>query len=54
MVDAINDYLGLPLSGMPGLHPPSGDHAGDDHHQPAPAGAVASSAAPAPTATQEV
>ena len=32
MVDAIDDYLGLPLSGLPGLIPPSGRHDGAGHH----------------------
>ena len=28
MLDAMNAYLGLPASGLPGLLPPSGHHAG--------------------------
>lgn len=48
MVDAIDTYLGLPLSGLSGLRPPTGRHDGADHHEPA--GAVAGTT-PAPTAT---
>jgi len=31
MVDAIDNYLGLPLSGLPGMLSPSGQHDGGDH-----------------------
>lgn len=48
MVDAIDTYLGLPLSGLSGLRPPTGHHDEADHHEPA--GAVAGTT-PAPTAT---
>ena len=56
MVDAIDAYLALPLSGLPGLRPPSGHHDGGDHHEPVGSAAVAaptasSTASPAPTAT---
>ncbi len=44
MLDAIDSYLGLPLSGSPGLLPPSGHHDATGHR---------GSAAPV-TATQEV
>jgi trk system potassium uptake protein TrkA len=37
--DAVSGYLGLPVSGAPGIHPPSGTHPGGEHHQAA--GAVA-------------
>ena len=33
MVDAMNAYLGLPLSGLPGMLPPSGHHPGGDEHR---------------------
>jgi trk system potassium uptake protein TrkA len=52
MVDAIDAYLGVPLSGLPGLQPPTGQHHGaEDHHEPvaAAAAAIASGA----TATKE-
>ena len=32
IVDAMNAYLGLPVSGLPGLLPPSGQHHGADEH----------------------
>jgi len=48
MVDAMDGFLELPLSGLPGLNPPSGHHDGSSHHEPiGPAAATA-------TATQEV
>lgn len=49
MVDAIDEYLGLPGSGLPGMLAPSGHH--DATHAP-----IAGAAAPAstPPATQEV
>ena len=31
MLDAINDYLGLPVSGMPGMLEPTGPHGGPEH-----------------------
>jgi trk system potassium uptake protein TrkA len=33
IVDAMNGYLGLPRSGLPGLLPPSGHHTGGESHQ---------------------
>jgi trk/ktr system potassium uptake protein len=64
MVDAMDAYLGLPASGLPGLLPPSGHHGGAEHHEPAGrlAGTVpgtsssssASSSQPAAPAPQEV
>jgi trk system potassium uptake protein TrkA len=53
MVDAMDGYLGLPLSGLPGLLPPSGQHGGAGHHEPAGRVAVATPNAPVtqPTAT---
>jgi trk system potassium uptake protein len=67
MVDAIDGYLDLPLSGLPALSGPSGHHAESGHHETAgggstPDGATANGRAPAPgtppatsaTATQEV
>ena len=35
IVDAMNAYLGLPVSGLPGLLPPSGHHPGADEHHAA-------------------
>jgi trk system potassium uptake protein TrkA len=32
MVDAMNGYIGLPSSGLPGLLAPTGHHGSDDHH----------------------
>jgi trk system potassium uptake protein len=46
MVDAIDTYLELPPSGLPGLQPPTGHHDGTDHHEP-----VGAAAAPAVSAT---
>ena len=31
MLDAINDYLGLPVSGLPGMLEPTGHHGGPEH-----------------------
>jgi trk system potassium uptake protein TrkA len=42
IVDAMNAYLGLPASGLPGLLPPSGHHPGAEEHH-----ALASSPTPA-------
>lgn len=33
IVDAMNAYLGLPVSGLPGMLPPSGQHPGGDEHR---------------------
>jgi trk system potassium uptake protein TrkA len=57
MVDAIDTYLELPKSGLPGLLPPSGHHDGGDHHAHAAGPAAAgteSAASPSPVATREV
>jgi len=70
MLDAINDYLGLPVSGLPGMLEPTGHHGGPEHDPIGPssdatpglaatipgAGASATPGGPAtrPTATQEV
>lgn len=56
MLDVIDAYLGLPLSGIPGLHPPTGQHDGTGHHEaagtaPAPAAPGPPSTASAPTST---
>jgi trk system potassium uptake protein TrkA len=32
MADAVASYLGLPVSGMPGIYAPSGVHPGGEHH----------------------
>jgi len=34
MRDAVAEYLGLPVSGVPGVMRPSGVHHGGEHHQP--------------------
>jgi trk system potassium uptake protein TrkA len=46
MVDAIDSFLGVPLSGLPGLQPPTGHHDGTGHHE-----LVGATAAPAASAT---
>ena len=33
MLDAVNGYLGLPASGLPGMGAPSGHHPGAAHHE---------------------
>ncbi len=33
MLDAVNGYLGLPASGLPGMRAPSGHHPGAAHHE---------------------
>jgi trk system potassium uptake protein TrkA len=60
MMDAINGYLGLPASGLPGIMAPSGHHPGGEHHDhelattPVGAAAPAADAAGQPsTVTQE-
>jgi hypothetical protein len=47
MADAVTGYLGMPVSGQPGIYPPSGVHPGGEHHDlPGPVdGAAAGSAA---------
>jgi trk system potassium uptake protein TrkA len=35
MADAVFDYLGMPVSGVPGLQPPTGTHHGGEHHEDA-------------------
>jgi len=49
MLDAVNDYLGVPASGLPGMRAPSGHHHGSDHHDVAvgSGGVVAAGAVPA-------
>lgn len=32
MLDAVNEYLGLPVSGRPGMLAPTGHHPGEPHH----------------------
>ncbi len=53
MLDSINDYLGVPPSGLPGMQAPTGHHPGAPHHDdPTNGSAVAPEAAPgAVTAT---
>lgn len=33
MADAVAGYLGIPESGLPALHPPTGTHHGGEHHE---------------------
>ena len=62
MVDAINEYLGLPRSELPGMLAPSGHHDGVRHNGTAPsaaaspslAGPTGSATATAPATHQEV
>ena len=37
MLDAVNGYLDLPLSGLPGMQAPTGHHPGTGHHDAVPA-----------------
>jgi hypothetical protein len=41
MVDAVNQYLGLPRTGLPGMLEPTGHHDGVQHDGTVPAAAVA-------------
>jgi trk system potassium uptake protein TrkA len=34
MADAVAEYLGMPVTGSPGIHAPTGTHHGGDHHEP--------------------
>jgi trk system potassium uptake protein len=36
MADAINEFLGLPVSGEKGIRAPTGSHPGGDHHESEP------------------
>lgn len=58
ILDAMNVYLGLPMSQLPGLLPPSGHHDGpahERHARSAPSSVAAETeAGPSPSATQEV
>lgn len=55
IVDAMDAYLGLPPSGLPGLLPPSGHHGGVDHHGIASAPPAAEPVPnPRPISTREV
>ncbi len=49
MADAVKEFLGLPLSGRPGILAPTGSHPGGEGHHPA--GPVADSATAVPVAT---
>jgi trk system potassium uptake protein TrkA len=65
MGDAVRRYLDLPVSGIPGVHAPSGQHPGGEHHDraagsdvavtpsPAQAAPAAVAATPSSTATPE-
>jgi trk system potassium uptake protein TrkA len=56
IVDAMNAYLGLPVTGLPGLLPPSGHHDGPAHgvHVPSRADEAEPAGGQPSTATQEV
>lgn len=50
IVDALNDHLGLPPSGLPGMLAPSGHHGGAGHHDEG-AGTAATGEAPIASGT---
>jgi trk system potassium uptake protein TrkA len=50
MVDALDHYLDLPVSGLPGMLAPTGHHVGGDHH--ASVSSITPRDAAAPDATQ--
>ena len=57
MMDAVDHYLGLPASNLPGMLAPVGHHHGPEHERPAvgaSAGTSAGSSATPAVATQEV
>jgi trk system potassium uptake protein TrkA len=54
MMDAIDTYLGLPSSNLPGMLVSTGHHHGPGHEAPAEATAVGATVSTAPGATQEV
>jgi trk system potassium uptake protein TrkA len=54
MLDAINDYLDLPVSGLPGMLEPTGHHGGPEHDPIGPSTDGTPGLATRPTATQEV
>jgi trk system potassium uptake protein TrkA len=49
MADAVFGYLGMAVSGVPGLQPPSGTHHGGEHHEDATAEPAMSTSATAGT-----
>jgi trk system potassium uptake protein TrkA len=49
MSDAVMGYLGMPVSGTPGIYPPSGVHPGGEHHDLPGAVDGTTAAAPAPS-----
>jgi trk system potassium uptake protein len=52
MFDAVNEFLGLPISGRPGIVAPTGSHPGGEDHHDTPPGGVTTTTAPV-SATQE-
>jgi trk system potassium uptake protein TrkA len=52
MFDAVNEFLGLPVSGKPGIVAPTGSHPGGEDHHDTPPGSVTTDTAPV-SATQE-
>jgi trk system potassium uptake protein TrkA len=48
MLDAVNDYLGVPPSGLPGMQAPTGHHPGAPHHDDPAGGPLAAPAGSAP------
>ena len=53
IVDAMNAYLGLPVSDLPGLLPPSGHHAGGEAHHAVAESSPAGTAVTAPAAASQ-
>jgi trk system potassium uptake protein TrkA len=52
MLDAVNEYLGLPASALPGMSAPTGQHPGEPHHDD-PVGPVAVADATGPVAVAD-
>ncbi len=53
MADAVLAYVGLPVSGMPGIMAPSGAHPGGEHHRTAVGGDSAATAISGPARAAE-
>jgi len=54
MLDAVNDYLDLPVSGLPGMLEPTGHHGGPEHDPIGPSTDGTPALATRSTTTQEV
>jgi trk system potassium uptake protein len=49
MSDAVMGYLGMPVSGTPGIYPPTGVHPGGEHHDlPGPVDGASAASVPTP------